>query len=196
MVVKFVCTTIVVSDVTHSRLRHQPSPKVRLPYQARCQPANGARRPHKRERTPAQIGTTGVRGRKRYDEWKEATRSAIGGTRPPRTQRPKPRPSRHRIFSLHGKHPQVSVWRSQQYFSPPTQASGTSKQINIRRVEDVAEVDETPARAAQSMDRMTSLRVSLFSMTFSFVVCSVSDEVSGGTADTGTIRPAGWGVNG
>jgi hypothetical protein len=37
---------------------------------------------------------------------------------------------------------------------------------------DEAALDETAVRAAQSMDRMKSLRVSLFSMVFSFVVSS------------------------
>jgi hypothetical protein len=45
-----------------------------------------------------------------------------------------------------------------------------SKQISIRLVADEAEADEKAARATQSMDRVMSLRASLFSMMFSFVV--------------------------
>jgi hypothetical protein len=48
---------------------------------------------------------------------------------------------------------------------------GTSKQIHMRRV-DEAGVDATLVRAAQSTTNVKSLRVSRFSMNFSFVVSS------------------------
>jgi hypothetical protein len=62
-----------------------------------------------------------------------------------------------------------------------------SKQINIRLVADEMETDETAARAAQSMDRMISLRVSLFSMTFSFVTKVKAVEVERGFENVETI---------
>jgi hypothetical protein len=65
-----------------------------------------------------------------------------------------------------------------------------STQINIRRVEDEMETDEAAARAAQSMDRMTSLRVSLFNMTFSFVTKVKAVEVERGFEDVATISRA------
>ena len=46
-------------------------------------------------------------------------------------------------------------------------------------MEDAAEADEKAARAAQSMDRVMSLRVSLFSMMFSFVVDDLTFEDGG-----------------
>jgi len=52
--------------------------------------------------------------------------------------------------------------------APDTWRSQTSLPVG-----DGAGVEEKAARAAQSMDRVTSLRVSLFSMMFSFVVSSL-----------------------
>jgi len=58
-----------------------------------------------------------------------------------------------------------------------------------------AGADETTVRAAQSTSRVTSLRVSLFSMTFSFAVSRSKPLRLRGAGNVGTISAARRGVN-